>query len=96
VSAKTGAGLSELLDVIASRLADGPQGEPALLTRQRHRRAVVEAITALQRAIAPDQTETELMAEDVRQAVLALERLIGRIGVEDILDQLFTGFCIGK
>jgi tRNA modification GTPase len=56
----------------------------------------MDAIAALERATAPGQTETELVAEDLRQAVLALERLIGRIGVEDVLDQLFAGFCIGK
>lgn len=96
VSAKTGAGLPELLQIVAARLAGGPQGEPALLTRHRHRRSVMDAIAALERATAPGQTETELVAEDLRQAVLALERLIGRIGVEDVLDQLFAGFCIGK
>lgn len=96
VSAQTGDGLPELLDAIAAQLSAGPQGEPALLTRQRHRLAVAEAIAALERAIHPAQTETELMAEDLRQAVVALERLIGRIGVESVLDQLFAGFCIGK
>lgn len=96
VSAETGAGLAELLTAITTRLADGPQGEPALLTRQRHRVAVTEAIDALARATRPGLLEAELMAEDLRQAVVALERLIGRIGVEDVLDQLFAGFCIGK
>jgi len=38
----------------------------------------------------------ELLAEHVRLAIRALERLTGRIGVEDILDVIFRDFCIGK
>jgi tRNA modification GTPase len=96
VSAVTGAGLDNLLDGIVARLSALAQPEPALLTRERHRAAVTEAVLALDRVIDARHGQVELLAEDVRLAVVALERLIGRIGVEDVLDQLFAGFCIGK
>ncbi len=38
----------------------------------------------------------ELVAEDVRLAVRDMERLIGRVDVEDVLDVIFNDFCIGK
>ena len=71
-------------------------GESALLTRERHRVAVTDAIAALERATTARHGQGELLAEDIRLAVVALERLVGRIDVEDVLDRLFAGFCIGK
>ncbi len=96
VSAVSGAGLGALISAMTERLASFGQAEPALLTRERQRIAVRDAVAAIQRAmrIAPDQAE--LIAEELRVAVRALERLIGRVDVEDVLDSLFSGFCIGK
>ena len=71
--------------------------EPALVTRERHRLALREAAVALEGALqlGPQGSE-ELVAEQIRLATRALERLTGRIGVEDILDVIFRDFCIGK
>ena len=96
ISARTGEGIAELLDLVAARVLGEGQAEPALLTRQRHRIAVTEAIVALERALASPSGSPELLAEDLRLAAHALERLLGRVDVEDVLDQLFAGFCIGK
>lgn len=96
ISVKTGEGLPELLAAIVASLRGLGQNEPALLTRERHRAAVATAIAALERAIGSRSGPSELLAEDIRLAVMALERLVGRIGVEDVLDNLFAGFCIGK
>lgn len=96
ISVKTGEGLADLLGTIVARLQELDQGEPALLTRERHRAAVTDAIVALERAVIADHGQSELLAEDMRLAVVALERLVGRIDIEDVLDQLFSGFCIGK
>lgn len=94
LSVISGAGIPKLLTRISNLLSEVSIAEPALLTRQRQRDAAVQAVAALARAdTAP---ETELMAEDVRLAVRALERLVGRVDVDDVLDQLFAGFCIGK
>lgn len=96
ISVKTGAGVSELLAEIAARLQQLGSGEPALLTRERHRIAVTDAVAALERAVSARHQQGELLAEDIRLGVVALERLVGRVDVEDVLDRLFAGFCIGK
>ncbi len=96
ISVRSGEGLPELLSVIVAHLRGLGQNEPALLTRERHRVAVAAAIAALERAIRSRGGPSELSAEDLRLAVSALERLVGRVGVEDVLDTLFAGFCIGK
>lgn len=96
VSCVTGEGLDSLLQQL-THLAGSLAGGSALLTRARHRDAVLRAREALDRAIAglaPDRIE--LVAEDVRLAVRALEMLVGRVDVEDVLDRLFASFCIGK
>lgn len=96
ISVRSGEGLPELLSAIVAHLRGLGQIEPALLARERHRVAVTEAILALERATRARGGPSELSAEDLRIAVSALERLVGRIGVEDVLDTLFAGFCIGK
>jgi tRNA modification GTPase len=96
VSARSGAGLGELIALIGARLREMASPEPALLTRERQRIAVGEAVAAILRAEALDHGQPELIAEELRLAARALERLVGRIDVEDVLDSLFSGFCIGK
>lgn len=96
VSVRTGDGVDELLGAISERLGALPNPEPALLTRERQRVAVAEAAAALEKVVGARHDQVELLAEDTRIAVRALERLVGRVDVEDVLDQLFSGFCIGK
>jgi tRNA modification GTPase len=97
VSALTGAGIGELESMLAARaaaaLADG-DGSAPLVTRARHREALVDVRAALARAGA--RSEAELVAEELRIAGEALGRIVGRMGVEDVLDLLFAEFCIGK
>jgi tRNA modification GTPase len=64
------------------------------LTRLRHRRAVDESRSALDRA--RTASEAELRAEDLRLAARALGRITGRVDAEDLLDVIFKDFCIGK
>ena len=73
-------------------------GEAPLLTRARHREAVTEAEIALVRFVsgAAEGSELALLAEDLRLAARAIGRLTGAIGVEDVLDRIFSTFCIGK
>ena len=98
LSAATGAGLERLF----SELTDFAKNyfestEPALVTRERHRRALQDCAEALRRAIAEGPTgREEVIAEDLRLAATALGRLVGRVDVEDVLDAIFRDFCIGK
>ncbi len=69
-------------------------GESAPLTRERHRAIAESAIEALDRALMQD--DLELKTEDLRLAVRELGRMTGRVDVEDVLDRIFSEFCIGK
>jgi tRNA modification GTPase len=88
--------LAWLEAALAERVAADLGGaEPPAATRLRHRELLAEATERLERAL----TETdhpELAAEDVRLAARALDRITGRIGAEDVLDRVFSSFCIGK
>lgn len=95
VSAKTGAGMNELLGTIETMVAGRfSPGEMPALTRRRHREALEECRAALVRA--GSAPSAELKAEDLRLAARALGRITGRVDVEDILDRIFRDFCIGK
>ncbi|MGD9814327.1 MAG: tRNA uridine-5-carboxymethylaminomethyl(34) synthesis GTPase MnmE [Hyphomonadaceae bacterium] len=97
VSVVTGVGLEELQGAITQRVIEALGREEApVLTRARHRRLVEEARAALLRAIPALETGPELAAEDVRVAADRIGRLTGRIDVEDLLDEIFSSFCIGK
>ena len=97
VSAATGEGVAALVERIAAAARAGfGAGEPALVVRARQREAVTAALAALDRALADPQLPAELFAEELRAAGDALSRVVGRIGVEDVLDRLFSSFCIGK
>ena len=98
VSGKTGAGISQLLDLISAELA-GRMAGANTLTRERHRIGALEAISALEQAqveITAGSHRTELAAESLRNAIRSLDVLVGRIGVEALLDEIFASFCIGK
>ncbi|MGC2786509.1 MAG: tRNA uridine-5-carboxymethylaminomethyl(34) synthesis GTPase MnmE [Roseiarcus sp.] len=97
ISAKTGAGIDRLLDVIAELAEERMSSrEPALLTLERHRRAFQDARQALVSALKPEAAEPELIAEDLRRAASAMDRIVGRIGVEDVLGEIFARLCVGK
>jgi tRNA modification GTPase len=101
VSAVTGEGLGTLRRLIAERifgdqisLADV---EPAL-TRARHREALTRAREALAAALPHLSSggEPVLAAHHVREATLALDELIGSVDIDQVLERLFAGFCVGK
>jgi len=96
VSAATGEGLPALLSAVASRLPE-VGGDGGLVAHERQRAALVEGREALLHALSGlDRKGAEEVSEDIRGALRALERLLGRVGVEDLLDEIFARFCLGK
>ena len=101
VSMRTGAGLDQLRRTAGQRLFGGKLEladlEPAL-TRARHVEALRRACTALNGAgpqLEPGG-DAVLAAHHVREAVRALDELIGVVDVEEVLGRIFAGFCVGK
>ena len=71
--------------------------QSAIITRARHRDALLGAMHGLERGLAHDfDANPELAAEDFRMAATALGRITGNIDVEDLLGSIFSSFCIGK
>lgn len=97
VSSVSRQGLDALEAIITERAqADLGKSEAAPLTRLRHQEAVRDGIEALERALTASVHAPELVAEDLRLAARALGRVTGRVDMEDVLDRLFSQFCIGK
>ena len=69
-------------------------GNSAVITRQRYREALVEAVENLKQFNL--DKDIELAAEDIRMAVRAIGKITGKVEVEEILDKIFGDFCIGK
>ena len=97
ISTTTGEGLAALHDWISARLVRDLSGSdfPAV-TRERHRRRLTEALTAVEAGRDALDIAPEMAGDDLRRAADALARVTGAIGVEDILGEVFSTFCIGK
>ena len=98
ISAVSGEGLDDLV----TRITDILQERAAyagVAIRNRHRVAIERAVSALEFAqdrLRSDPETSELAAEDLRTAIRALDSLVGRVDVENLLDEIFASFCIGK
>jgi tRNA modification GTPase len=94
VSSVTGEGMPELLEQIGRTARDLLPGEDAIALNRRQARCFEEAASALDAAsVAGDVL---ILAEELRHARVAFDRLTGRAGVDDVLDSLFSRFCLGK
>ena len=97
ISSSTGEGVDHLVRRLADMVAEHyGNSEPVLVTRERHRKALEACCDELVRSGRARGSGLELEAEHVRLAARALERLTGRIDVEDLLGAIFREFCIGK
>ena len=94
VSATTGQGLKSLLERIAAQAASVLPADDAIALNRRQADCIAEAAAMLRDAAKGE--ELILVAEDLRAARAAFDRLTGRAGVEDVLDALFGRFCLGK
>ena len=96
VSGLTGHGLDRLVRQITAVLAE-KAASAGVMTRERHRVAMNRAVQALESARTQlDRHAAELVAADLRLAGRALDVLVGRVDVENLLDEIFSSFCIGK
>ena len=97
ISAETGDNIGVLItrmeDFARSLVSDGHAG---LIARERHRKAVEAAAQALERFLDNPDAPAELLAEELRVAMVSLQRLTGTVDIEDILGEIFSRFCIGK
>lgn len=92
VSAHTGAGIDAMMVALTEALRRRSAGA-GLIAHQRQADCIRAALAALDGS---DALAAELLAERLREATNALDRLIGRVGAEDYLDVVFSRFCIGK
>jgi tRNA modification GTPase len=99
-SSRTGAGIAQLRELIATRLAAAPlsTGEVATTTAQRCRHSLELAAEHVEQA---QQLWTrgevpELVAWELRETLSELGQVVGAVYTEDLLDRVFSRFCIGK
>ncbi len=97
ISIKTHEGIKELLEVIVDYLKMLTPRENILLTRKRHVQGVKKAASELKKILNTNFViNPELAAEDLRIAATEIGNITNIIDVEEILDDIFSNFCIGK
>lgn len=97
VSAKAGTGMSLLKDSIKARIGFSAGNEGVFSARRRHLEALKRAKEHLLKAIETlKQQQLDLSAEDLRVAHLDLQEITGSFSSEDLLNKIFSNFCIGK
>lgn len=98
ISGKTGQGVDHLVSHISTTLKERST-QVGVATRARHREMMLSALqslTAAELVLQRGSEFYEIAAEDIRSAVRSLEMLVGRVGVENLLDEIFSSFCLGK
>jgi tRNA modification GTPase len=98
MSAKTGAGLAELKDTLKTCVGYNQAGEGVFTARRRHLEALATAQDHARAALAQLEglRAGELVAEDLRCMQQCLGEITGVFTSDDLLDQIFSSFCIGK
>lgn len=98
VSGRTGEGVDSLITRAADILSRRASGA-GIATRARHRDAMGRGVAALKSArdlLDGGEDTADLAAEELRSAVRALDSLVGRVDIENVLDEIFASFCLGK
>ena len=93
VSARTGSGIEALWDLIAHRASKLLPQTDAVAVNRRQRVLLARCRDALQ---ASRSSDLLIVAEEIRRGLRALDEVVGRSGIEDVLDAVFARFCIGK
>lgn len=97
VSGVTGAGVDALLDRIGVVLRGRAQ-RAGIAMRARHKVAMTEALDRIGRVqdMIDLDTGLDLIADELKTAIRSVDMIVGRVDVEDLLDEIFASFCIGK
>jgi tRNA modification GTPase len=97
LSLKTGNGLDRLMVMLRENLRPFHEaGDSAVVVRERHMQAVSAALARISTARDSREAPLEVIAEELRSAAHHLASITGQVGVEDLLGQIFSEFCIGK
>lgn len=98
VSGKTGEGIEQLVSDITNSLLVRSQSA-GLVTHERHRMSMKNAQRTLESAsswVGVGADHYDIAAEELRTAIRSLEAVVGRVDVENVLDEIFSSFCLGK
>jgi tRNA modification GTPase len=96
VSAKTGAGIDELLTAIYNVAGLSDLTESLVVTSQRHKSKMDKCLSHLRKVRKVSALPPEIISLELRQAADQIGEITGQIFTEDILDEIFSSFCIGK
>ena len=96
VSAKDGRGVDGLRRAIAALYTEGKTAGGEVITSERHKDALYRAKRALESAVMSLDGTVDLTLVDLREAYDALGEITGRTATEDVVDAVFSKFCVGK
>ena len=94
ISSKTNFGINEILEVIKEKIENKMPSENFVISRERHVECLKETLEHL--ISSKEDKNIDLFAEDIRMALNSISYLFGSIDIEEILDIIFSDFCIGK
>lgn len=95
ISTQTGEGMDRLLAALEARVVQlFSSGDAPMITRERHRAHLGDALYHIEKSLT--SLPLELRCEELRRAAGAVGKITGKIQVDDVLDVIFSSFCIGK
>ncbi len=98
VSGATGAGVDDLVFHLGEVLSE-KASHAGLSSKERHKAAFLQSKEGLLKAraiVAKGTMSYDIAAEEIRSSLVALDTVIGRVDVENLLDVIFSSFCVGK
>ena len=94
ISSKSGFGIDDFIKKISEKIKKTAPNENLSISRERHVVCLSDAIAHLEAS--KEEKNTDIFAEDIRQSVKSMSSLFGNVDIENILDIIFSDFCIGK
>ena len=94
ISSVTGYGIKDVLELVIKKIIMAAPNEKNYISRERHLSCLKNVVYHLE--CSKEDKLVDLFAEDIRQSVKSFSSLFGKIDIEDILDIIFSDFCIGK